>query len=146
MHPCWATVACHELVEHRVLVTWPPSRAFAEVRLEVSLADSAIAFRSGDVPVLATPRVLALCEEATVAAITPHLEPGATSVGTRVELDHLRATPVGGEVTARAELIRVDDRVTTFRVDVVEGEAPVARGLVTRVVVDRARFLERLRG
>lgn len=122
----------------------PPLGASAAVRLEVSAADSATAFRSGDVPVLATPRVLALCEEATVAAIAPHLGPGATSVGTRVEIDHLRATPVGGEVTARAELIGVDDRVMTFRVDVVEGETPVARGVVTRVVVDRARFLDRL--
>lgn len=125
-------------------MTSPPLGTSAEVRLEVTAGDSATAFRSGDVPVLATPRVLALCEEATVAAIASHLDPDATSVGTRVELDHTRPTPVGGVVTARAELIGVDERALTFRVEVLDGDHRVAEGRVTRVVVDRARFLARL--
>ena len=57
-----------------------------------------MALGSGDVPVLATPRVVALVEEATVAAIAAALAPGQTTVGTRVELDHLAATPVGRTV------------------------------------------------
>src|SRR5499427_6713239 len=69
---------------------------------------------SGDVPVLATPRLLALAEAATVAAISPHLAPGMTSVGTSVSLEHRRASPVGAEVVVEAELTEVDGRRLMF--------------------------------
>jgi fluoroacetyl-CoA thioesterase len=70
----------------------------ARIRTVVTEADTAIAVGSGDVPVLGTPRLLALAEAATVAAAAPHLEPGRTSVGTQVSLDHRRASPVGSLV------------------------------------------------
>lgn len=114
----------------------------ARVDLGVGEPDTAIALGSGDVPVLATPRVLALCEEATVLAIAEALEGSSTSVGTRVEIDHLIASRVGEEVTARAELVKVDGRRLIFDVSVTNADGDVvAAGRVHRAVVDRARFL-----
>jgi predicted thioesterase len=108
----------------------------------VAEEDTAAALGSGDVPVLATPRALALAERATVAALAGALDPGATSVGTRVELDHLAASPVGAVVRVTAELERVEGRRLEFAVELLDGERPAARGRVTRVLVDRDAFLE----
>jgi fluoroacetyl-CoA thioesterase len=116
----------------------------ATIELVVSEADTAIALGSGDVPALATPRLLALAEEATVAAVAGALEPGATTVGHRVTLEHRRATPVGARVRAEAVLVEVDGRSLTFQVAVSDGSGPVGEATVVRVVVDRGRFLERL--
>jgi fluoroacetyl-CoA thioesterase len=106
--------------------------------------DTAIALGSGDVPVLGTPRVVALAEAATVAAVAGALPDGATTVGTRVELDHLRPTPVGATVRARATLSAVESRRLVFAVAVTQDDLEVATGTVTRVVVDRTGFVERL--
>jgi predicted thioesterase len=111
------------------------------VTLTVTADDTALAFGSGDVPVLATPRIVALVEQATVAAISATLEPGSTTVGTRVELDHLGATGVGATVAAEAELTDVDGRALRFTVTVNHGGRTIAEGMVNRVVVDRERFL-----
>jgi fluoroacetyl-CoA thioesterase len=108
----------------------------------VAEPDTAVALGSGDVPVLGTPRVLALAERATVAALAGALDPGATSVGTRVELDHLAASPVGAVVRVRAELDRVDGRRLEFAVELHHGGRLAARGRVTRMLVDRAAFLD----
>jgi predicted thioesterase len=116
----------------------------ATIELVVSEADTAIALGSGDVPVLATPRLLALAEEATVAAVAGALDPGATTVGQRVILEHRSATPVGTEVRADAVLVEVDGRSLTFQVAVSDAGGPVGEATVVRVVVDRGRFLERL--
>lgn len=120
--------------------------ASAQVSLHVDEADTAIALGSGDVPVLGTPRVVALVEEATVAAVAAGLEPGQTTVGTRVELDHLTATPVGRTVVARARLSEVTGRRLAFEVTLLDGEVVAARGRVDRVVVDRQRFVEKAAG
>jgi fluoroacetyl-CoA thioesterase len=118
----------------------------ARVTLTVGTADTALSLGSGDVPVLATPRVVALVEAATVAAIAPDLRPGTTTVGTRIELDHLSATPVGREVVAEANLVAVDGRRLEFEVVLHDGTAVAAQGRVERVVVDRERFLAKLAG
>ena len=90
---------------------------------------------------LATPRVLALAEQATMAAVASALEAGATTVGTRVQLDHLAPNPVGVEVEVVAVLERVTGRRLEFAMRVSDGDRPVAIGLITRVVVDTAAFL-----
>ena len=108
--------------------------------LDVTEADTARALGSGDVDVLGTPRVVALCEAATVAAVADGLASGETTVGTRVELDHLRASVVGARVSARATLASVEGRRLTFEVEASEGAQVVARGLVVRALVDRNRF------
>ncbi len=118
----------------------------ARVELTVTDADTAQSHGSGDVPVLATPRVVALVEAATVAATTTRLDPGFTTVGTRVELNHLAASPVGRTVVAEAELIGVEGRRLAFEVAVRDGETLVAEGLIERVLVDRHRFVEKAFG
>jgi fluoroacetyl-CoA thioesterase len=100
---------------------------------------------SGDVAVLGTPAVLALVEAASVAAVADQLEPGTTTVGASVELDHLAPTPVGATVTATAALAEVDGRRLTFRFEVTDAAGPVARGEHVRVVVDLGRFLDAAR-
>jgi fluoroacetyl-CoA thioesterase len=117
--------------------------ATATITLEVTHADTALGIGSGDVPVLGTPRLVALCEEAAVAAVAPTLEPGETTVGTRVEIDHLAATPIGETVTARAVLESVEGRVLVFSSTVHQGDRVVARTTVHRMLVDKRRFLER---
>lgn len=112
----------------------------------VGEADTALALRSGDVPVLATPRVVSLAEEATVLAVGDRLEAGTTSVGYRVQLDHLAPTAIGGRVTAEAMLEAVEGRRLTFRVSVSDGHGLVAAGKITRVVVEHDRFLEKAAG
>ncbi len=107
--------------------------------------DTATALGSGDVPVLATPRLLAWCEAVTVIALAAELGQGATSVGVRVELDHLAATPVGATVRIRAEVSEVDDRRVTFAVTADDESGTAATATVVRVVVDRQRFIDRLR-
>jgi predicted thioesterase len=103
-----------------------------------------MALGSGDVPVLATPRLLALAEAATVAAVAKALPSGQTTVGTRVEFEHLLATRVGTRVTVRADLVGVDGRLLRFEVVAENPDGRVVgHGRITRVAVDRARFLER---
>ena len=116
----------------------------AEIELTVTEPDTAEAVGSGDVPVLATPRLVALAEAATVAAVRAELVPGQTSVGTLVHLEHLRASAVGDTVRMRAELVAVDGRRLHFEVTAGSGGDPIARGEVVRQVVDRDRFLDRL--
>lgn len=124
----------------------------ATLRFTVGEDDTAAALGSGSLPVLATPRLLAWCEAATCAAVEPDLDEGTTSVGTRVELEHLAATPVGGQVEVLARQVYADGRLRRFAVSV-RGVRPdgrlgkvVGSGEVTRVVVDSERFLARISG
>jgi fluoroacetyl-CoA thioesterase len=118
----------------------------AEVELEVADADTAVAIRSGDVAVLATPRVVGLCEEAAVKALIGELGPKETSVGMQVQLDHLAPTAVGHKVVAVATVEKVNGRRIVFTVSVNDERGLVAVGRVTRVVVDLERFLEKVKG
>lgn len=124
----------------------PEVGSTAELLHEVTDDDTAVAVGSGDVPVLATPRLLALAEQATVRAVASAMGGASTTVGTRVELDHVHATPVGHKVSVRAALVHVDGRTLSFEVT---AEHPadrrvVGHGRITRVVVDRDAFLGRL--
>ena len=118
----------------------------ARVELTVTDADTAQSLGSGDVPVLGTPRVLALAEAATVAATARQLPGGLTTVGTRAEVEHRAPTPVGRTVTAMATLAKVDGRKLLFEVAVRDGEAVVAEVRVERMVLDRQRFISRALG
>jgi fluoroacetyl-CoA thioesterase len=118
----------------------------AQVELTVTDADTAQALGSGDVPVLGTPRVLALAEAATVAATARKIDAGLTTVGVRVELDHKAAIPVGRSVVAEATLTRVDGVRLLFEVVVRDGDTVAAEGSVERVLLDRHRFVEKAFG
>jgi fluoroacetyl-CoA thioesterase len=119
----------------------------AELTFVVSEQDTAVALGSGDVEVLATPRLLAWLEAATVAAAADIVRPAETTVGTRVEMEHLAATAVGIRVTVTSDLAHRDGRLLRFAVGAHDGDDRLlASGTVTRVVVDRERFLSRLPG
>lgn len=119
--------------------------AVGAAELEVAEADTAIAMRSGDVPVLATPRLVALCEEAAVDAASAVLEEGQTTVGMRVQMDHVAPIAVGTTVRAEAKLERVEGRRLRFSVSVNDACGLVAAGKLTRVIVDRDRFIDKAR-
>ena len=118
----------------------------ATLKFTVTDGDTAASLGSGDLAVLATPRLLAWCEAATCAAIEQSLSAGQTSVGTRVSLEHLAASPVGERVSVTATVAYVDGRLVRFEVVAVHvaNEKVIGNGEVTRVVVDRERFLARL--
>jgi len=111
----------------------------------VTEADTAVALGSGEVAVLGTPRIVSLVEEAAVKALDGRLDPGTTSVGTRIQLDHLHPTAVGLRVRAEARLERIEGRRLTFAVAVHDERSLVAAGKVTRVVVETDRFLDKAR-
>jgi fluoroacetyl-CoA thioesterase len=129
-------------------VSEPASRS-TSLTFIVTDDDTAAALGSGSLPVLATPRLLAWCEAATCAALEPTLPEGSTSVGTRISLEHLAASPVGQQVEVTASTTYVDGRLHRFTVSArhVGGNGKiVGSGEVTRVVVDAERFLGRLQG
>jgi predicted thioesterase len=115
----------------------------AQLLIMVEMEDTAKRVGSGDVPVLATPRLLALAEAATVRAVERHLAPGETSVGTRVELEHLAASPLGAHVQIGVELTEVDGRRLVFAFEAHDKHTVVGKGTIERIVVDRAKFLAR---
>lgn len=120
--------------------------AHAELTRVVGDADTASAVGSGSLAVLATPRLLAWCEEATCLAVAASLPVGSTTVGTSVRLDHLAPSAVGQRVTVRARVAAVVGRRVVLEVEAVDaGGTVVGRGTVERVVVDEQRFLARLR-
>ena len=112
--------------------------------MTVTPGDTAVSMGSGSVEVLATPRVVALVEQASCAAIDGHLGEGCTTVGMRVQLDHMQPTGVGALVEADAVLDKIEGRRLTFTVSAWDERGLVAAGKVTRVLVDVERFLDRL--
>ncbi len=118
------------------------------IEFVVSAKDTAEALSSGDLPVLGTPRLVAWLEAATCAAIADTMPHGQTSVGTRVQVEHRAASAVGSHVTAMATVTHVDGRLLKFEVVATDGHTGVVlgHGEITRVVVDRERFLSRVTG
>ncbi len=122
----------------------PTVGARGEARRTVTGAETAEALGSGDVPVLGTPAVVSLIEQAACAAVAGALDKGHTSVGSWVELEHLAPSKVGAEVIASVELTSADGKVLEFACEVRDGDRVVARARHRRVIVDRERFLGRL--
>lgn len=117
----------------------------ATLSFQVTDADTAAAVGSGELPVLGTPRLLAWCEAATCAVLAGELPSGNTSVGTRVQLEHLAASLVGERIEVLATLTHVDGRLLRFEVVAHDSsDVLVGRAEVTRVVVEAERFLARL--
>ncbi len=96
-------------------------------------------------PVFATPMMVRAMENAALNAIRPYLEPGESAVGTVVNVRHLAATPVGHQVTAEAEVTKVDGRRIEFKVSARDETEEIGNGTHERVVVDRARLGTRLK-
>jgi fluoroacetyl-CoA thioesterase len=95
-------------------------------------------------PVLATPVMIMAMENAALNAIKPYFEAGETAVGLRVDVSHLAATTVGKQISAFAEVTRVDGRQIEFRVSASDGRHEIGRGTHERVVIHLDRFSARL--
>ncbi len=114
--------------------------------MKVETADTALAVGSGSLEVLATPRLIALMENAAMNAVAPMLPEGVTTVGLRMDMHHARPSALGAEVTATATLKEIDGKRFTFSVEAVMGDVLVGEALHVRAAVDGAKFMDRLAG
>ena len=111
----------------------------------VNTTNTAAALGSGDMDVFATPAMVALMENAAMNAVAPHLAEGQTTVGTQITTSHIKASALGATITATAVLTAVDGRSLTFATTARDGENIIGEGVHTRFVVDRERFLSKLK-
>jgi predicted thioesterase len=123
----------------------PEPGAIHEVSQTVTAEVTADAMGNRGVRVLATPFLIGLLENAAAGVLIPHLPPGASTVGTMVEMRHLAATPVGMTVRAKATLLEGDGRRFLFQVEAWDDKDKVAEGRHERAIVPNlVRFLERV--
>ena len=111
----------------------------------VDNSNTAAALGSGDMDVFATPAMVALMENAAMNAVAPHLEQGQTTVGTQITTNHIKASALGATISATATLTAVDGRSLTFTIVASEGDKTIGEGTHTRFIVDRERFLAKLK-
>lgn len=111
----------------------------------VDNSNTAVALGSGDMDVFATPAMVALMENAAMNAVAPHLEQGQTTVGTQITTSHIKASALGATISATATLTAVDGRSLTFTIVASEGDKTIGEGTHTRFIVDRERFLSKLK-
>ena len=112
--------------------------------LTVTEAVTAERMGSGDMPVLATPAMMALMENAAMLAVANHLPEGCTTVGGHISSSHLRPSKIGDMVRAEAEVTKVDGRKIEFKVAAYSGDVVLGEGTHLRFIVDREKFLSKL--
>lgn len=117
-----------------------------ESRFVVGKEDTAAVIGSGDLPVLATPTLIAWMENAAVLSVSGFLPAGATTVGGKIDITHLRPSAIGTEVEVRATLTKVDGKKLTFQVAAQDKTGNIAEGTHIRFIVDRERFMGKLGG
>lgn len=117
-----------------------------EARATVSSENTAIAFGSGSVSVFATPAMIGLMEKASLSSVDPLLEPGVTTVGTRVAVNHLAATPMGMNVTATSRLVEVDGKRLVFEVEARDEVDLIGKGVHERFIIKLDSFIKRAEG
>ena len=113
-------------------------------QLTVTEAVTAITMGSGDMPVLATPAMMALMENAAMLAVADHLPEGCTTVGGHIASSHLKPSRLGDTITATATVTKVDSKKIEFKVEARCGDTLLGEGTHLRFVVDRTKFLSRL--
>ena len=116
----------------------------ATVEIVVGTRDTAAHVGSGKIGVLATPILVTLLESAALQAVERFMPPGQQTVGTRLDISHTAATPVGMRVSAHAELIRVEGRKLTFRLHAEDDGEPIAEGTHERLIISVERFDQRM--
>lgn len=121
-----------------------PGMIYEESRI-VGKEDTAEFHGSGDLPVYATPAMVALMEYAAKELVKPGLAPGETTVGTRMDITHLKATPVGNEISVKAELTEIQGRKVSFTIEAYDKETLIGQAVHERAVVDRERFMARFK-
>ncbi len=112
--------------------------------LTVNESVTAIRMGSGDMPVLATPAMMALMEHAAMFAVAAELPEGCTTVGGHIESSHLKPSKIGANVTATAEVTKVDGKKIEFKVSAYSGDTLLGEGTHLRFIVDRERFMSKL--
>lgn len=112
--------------------------------LTVTDAVTAVRMGSGDMPVLATPAMMALMENAAMLAVADELPEGSTTVGGHIASSHLRPSKIGDVVRAVAEVTKVDGRKIEFKVSAYSGDVLLGEGTHLRFVVDRERFMSKI--
>jgi fluoroacetyl-CoA thioesterase len=122
-----------------------PGACSGEAERVVTEEWTAPSMGSGTVPVLATPALVALMEQAAVRALEGRLPPGQTSVGVRIDVRHLAATPPGMRVRAQATLVAAEGRRLTFHIEAWDDSEKIGEAVHERVVIDTERFMERVR-
>ena len=115
----------------------------AQVEKVVSEDDTAAKFGSGSVRVFATPMMVALMENAALNTVDSHLGEGFATVGLSLNVKHLAATPVGMKVSAKAELLRIEGKKLTFRVEAYDEKDKIGEGTHERYIIELSKFLER---
>lgn len=111
----------------------------------VTAENTAVSMGSGDLPVFATPAMVALMENAAMQAVAAELPEGATTVGAEMNVTHIKPTGLGAAVSATAVLTAVEGRKLTFNVGARDAEGMIGEGVHIRYVVDRARFMDKVR-
>lgn len=112
----------------------------------VTESNTAVAYGSGGVSVFATPAMIGLMEKAALTSVEPLLDSGMTTVGTRVDVQHLAATPIGMVVTAESELVEIEGKRLVFRVEARDEVEAVGRGTHERYIVPEQKFLGKAAG
>ena len=110
----------------------------------VTAENTAAAMGSGDLPVFATPAMIALMEHAAMDAVAGSLPAGSTTVGSEMNATHLKPSGLGAEITATAVLTAVEGRKLTFNVGARDAQGMIGEGTHVRYVVDRERFMAKL--
>ena len=119
--------------------------AAAQSRTTVCEANTAAAMGSGDMPVFATPAMVALMENAAMLAVAPGLPEGAATVGAEMNVSHIKPSGLGAEIVASAVVTAVEGRKITFNVGARDAEGMFGEGTHVRFIVDRERFLAKLK-
>ena len=114
-----------------------------EASAAVNDSNTAVAYGSGGVSVFATPAMIGLMEKAALTSVDPLLEGGMTTVGTRIDVQHLAATPIGMNVVAVSELVEVEGKRLLFRVEARDDLELVGQGTHERYIVPMQKFLDR---
>ena len=112
--------------------------------ITVTEAVTAIKMGSGDMPVLATPAMMALMENAAMLAVASELPEGSTTVGGHIESSHLKPSKIGDKVSATAEVTKVDGKKIEFKISAYSGDTLLGEGTHLRFIVDKERFMSKL--
>ncbi|MCD5407096.1 MAG: thioesterase family protein [Desulfotomaculum sp.] len=115
-----------------------------EAKTTVTKDNTALAYGSGSVAVLATPAMIGLMEKAALASIEPCLEKGQSTVGIMVKITHTAATPVGMTATASSELIEIDKRKLVFKIEARDEREVIGEGTHERFIIDVNKFLAKV--
>lgn len=114
-----------------------------EAKIKVNEDNTALKYGSGTIDVFATPAMIGLMEKASIEAVDNLLPDGFATVGTKIEVKHLAATPVGMDVTAKAELLEIDNKKLKFRIEAYDDIDKIGEGTHYRYIINLEDFIRR---